>query len=241
MAVTIAINGINVPANPITTNIAGTYGNVRVINNGGTAQVSFTESTLPTLKLVNAKFLALANGVNASVTFSATSSQGRGQPKMRRTAQGWLVRVENVSAPYTSSTNRGQFIVDGVVISPSMSPNAESIDGLSLGGDTAGSAKVVLAQPFAYGEINLATFTKNENMTSLSGSRTLKGEFSFYLPVINDFLRLTEVKVQTLNPDRGGLRQSELSSMGYIDILEGITTQSVKRLKGKKVKNSRKK
>ena len=210
LPVTIVINGTTVPSsdctvsgNTTTCTIAGTYGNVIVTSypSGTTAQVvAVDDATLPVLKLVNAKFKATAPAVNGSVTFSVTPSAGRNGPKMQRVASGWLVRVENSQAPYTSPTNRGQFTVDGVVISTSMTPNAESIDGIASGGDTGGSSKVVLSTAWAAGEIKAGTFTKTETMGSLTGSRTLKGEFTFYLPVTNDYLRLTGVNVETKNP-----------------------------------------
>lgn len=224
MAVTIVINGTTVSSGNCTTSgntttctIAGTYGNVTVTNQGGTAQVVFVDSaTLPVLRLVNARFLALANAVNGSVTFSATSTQGIPGPRMVRQADGWLVRVDNVSAPYSGPANRGRFNVDGVVTSTSMNP--ESIDTIPAGGDTAGSTKIVMTPAYVSGEINANVFKKEEVMSSLSsGPRTLKGEFTFYLPLSNDFLKLTEVKVETLNPV-GPLGQSAYSLQGYVDM-----------------------
>ena len=142
LPVTIVINGTTVPSSDCTVseitttcNIADTYGNVIVTSypSGTTAQViAVDDANLPVLKLVNAKFTTTADALNVPVTFSVTPTAGRSGPKMHRVASGWLGRVEGVSAPYTSSTNRGQFIVDGVVISTSMTPNAESIDGISL-------------------------------------------------------------------------------------------------------------
>ncbi|MBH0178794.1 MAG: hypothetical protein HP491_13260 [Nitrospira sp.] len=227
--VTIVINGTTVPSGnctdtgiTTTCNIAGNYGNVTVTSypSGMTAQViAVDDALLPVLKLVNAKFSTTANALTVPVTFSVTPTAGRNGPKMRRKASGWLGRVESTSSPYTSSTNRGQFIVDGVVTSTSMTPNAESIDGIASGGDTAGSSKVVAGLAWPYGEIKLTTFTKNETMGSLTGSRTLKGEFSFYLPVANDFLRLTEVTVESINP----ADDSDLSSVGYTDIWDDDT------------------
>jgi hypothetical protein len=235
LPVTIVINGTTVPSGNCTVtgitttcNINGTYGNVVVTGwPSGNAQVlAVDDATLPVLRLVNAKFKATANAVNGSVTFSVTPTAGINGPKMRRVAGGWLVRVENTTAPYTSPTNRGQFIVDGVVISTSMTPNAESIDGIASGGDKAGSSKVVFGTAWAYGEINATTFTKNETMGSLTGSRTLKGEFTFYLPLANDYLRLTEVKVETLSP---GTTDPDLASLGYTDIWDGDTGRCKKK------------
>jgi len=234
LPVNIQINGIAVPGSDCTVagitttcNIADTYGNVIVTSfpNGTTAQViAVDDATLPVLKLVNAKFTTTANALNVPVTFSVTPTAGRSGPKMQRVASGWLGRVETVSAPYNSSTNRGQFIVDGVVISTSMTPNAESIDGISSGGDTAGSSKVVLSTAWSYGEIKATTFTKTETMntppSALTGSRILKGEFTFYLPLANDYLRLTEVKVETLNP---GVEDTPPASIGYTDIWDDDT------------------
>ena len=231
LPVSIQINGIAVPStdctvtgNTTTCNIADTYGNVIVTNlPGTTAQViAVDDATLPVLKLVNAKFMTTANALTVPVIFSVTPTAGITGPKMQRVASGWLGRVETVSAPYNSPTNRGQFIVDGVVISTSMTPNAESIDGISSGGDTSGSSKVVLNTAWAYGEIKATTFTKTETMGSLTGSRILKGEFTFYLPLANDFLRLTEVKVVTLNPAAG---DSDVSSVGYTDIWDNDTAR----------------
>lgn len=211
-----------------TCNINGTYGNVQVTGYpGGTAQVVAIEGTLPLIKLVNAKFRATANAVNGSVTFSGTSAAGTSK-KMKRVASGWLVRVENTTAPYTSPTNRGQFIVDGVVNSASMNPNTESIDGISNGGDTSGSSKVVLSTAWTHGDINATTFTKNETMGTLTGSRTLKGEFTFYLPLTNDYLRLTNVNVETLIPARPedeGSTQDPIEEpiSGYTDMWDDDT------------------
>lgn len=226
IAVTIQINGTTVSSancttsgNTTTCSIAGTYGNVEVSDypTGSPAQViAVDDISLPLLKLVNSKFRATANATNGSVTFSATPSQGNNGPKMQRTASGWLVRVENSTAPYTSPTNKGQFIVDGVVISGS---NSESIDGIYPGGDTAGSSKTVLSSPWAYGEIKATNFTKSETMGSLNGTRTLKGEFTFYLPLANDYLRLTEVAVVTQNA--GG--DTDPASVGYTDMWDGDT------------------
>ena len=230
LPVTIVINGTTVPSSDCTVsgitttcNIADTYGNVIVTSypSGTTAQViAVDDANLPVLKLVNAKFTTTANALTVPVTFSVTPTAGRTGPKMRRVASGWLGRVEGVSAPYNSSTNRGQFIVDGVVISTSMTPNAESIDGIASGGDTGGSSKVVLGTAWAYGEIKASTFTKNEIMGSLTGSRILKGEFTFYVPLANDYLRLTEVKVETLTP---GIEGSDSASVGYTDIWDADT------------------
>lgn len=230
LPVSIQINGITVPSSDCTVsgitttcNIANTYGNVIVTSypSGTTAQViAVDDATLPVLQLVNAKFTTTANALNVPVTFSVTPTAGRNGPKMQRVASGWLGRVEGVSAPWTSSTNRGQFIVDGVVISTSMTPNAESIDGIASGGDTAGSSKVVLSTGWAYGEIKATTFTKTETLGSLTGSRILKGEFTFYLPLANDYLRLTEVKVETLTP---GVEDTAPASVGYTDIWDEDT------------------
>jgi hypothetical protein len=205
--IVIVINGTTVSNANCTTNgqtttcnINGTYGNVQVTGYpSGTAQVVATEGTLPLIKLINAKFRATANAVNGSVTFSGTSTAGTSK-KMKRVASGWLVRVENTAAPYTSPTNRGQFNVDGVVNSASMTPTAESIDGIANGGDTSGQPKTVMNQAWVQGDINATTFIKTETMVTLTGSRTLKGEFTFYLPLTNDYLRLTNVTVETLTP-----------------------------------------
>jgi hypothetical protein len=229
LTVNIQINGIAVPqsdctvtGNTTTCNIADTYGNVVVTSlPSTTAQViAVDDATLPVLKLVNAKFTTQANALNVPVTFSVTPTAGRNGPKMQRVASGWLGRVENVSAPYNSPTNRGQFIVDGVVINTSMTPNNESIDGIASGGDTAGSSKVVLSSVWSYGQISATNFTKTETMGTMSGSRILKGEFTFYLPLANDFLKLTEVKVVTLSP---GADDTDAASVGYTDIWDEDT------------------
>jgi len=249
MPVSIVINGIAVPGancstsgNTTTCLIAGTYGNVEVTSHpsGTTAKVvAVYDATLPVLQLLNAKFRATANAVNGSVTFEATSMAGRNGPKMQRVAGGWLGRIEGTSAPYTSPTNRGQFIVDGVVISSSTTPNAESIDGISSGGDTSGSSKVVLSTAWAAGEIKDTTFTKTETMGSLNGSRTLKGEFTFYLPLTNDYLRLTKVNVETKDPFR---REDDPALLGYTDLWDDDTGRCKHKpaKTGKKGKSQRK-
>lgn len=238
VAVSIQINGTPVSSANCTTSgitttctIAGTYGNVEVTGDpsGAIAQVEAVDSaTLPLIRLINAKFRATANAVNGSVTFSAPTG-GRVGPKMIRKANGWLVRTETPPklAPYTSPTNKGQFIVDGVVDSASMIPTPESIDAITKGGDTSGSSKVVLSTNFAHGEINGTVFTKSETMNTpgggtLSGSRTLKGEFTFYLPVMNDYLRLSTVEVVTVNPASD---ESDVSFAGYTDMWDGDTAR----------------
>lgn len=175
-------------------------------------------TSLPELKLKNAKFKATANAVNGSVTFWTTPSTGRDAPKMQRVADGWLGRAEGATAPYTSSTNRGTFTVDGLVSSSSITPVVESIDGIFNGGDTAGSSKVVLNTAWSFGKIDLNLFTKNEVMGNLQGARDLKGEFTFYLPVTNDYLRLTQVSIRTFNP--GGKEVDDAPPhAGYTDIV----------------------
>ena len=232
VTVNIQINGDTVPAarcttsgNTTTCDISGTWGGTVDVTGypSGTPQVVFNEDNqnLPLLKLINAKFNARVAGLNGSVTFSVTPTAGRSSPKMVRAASGWLARTEGTTAAYVSPTNRGQFIVDGVVTSSSMTPNAESIDGISSGGDTAGSSKVVLSSAWAYGEIKETLFTKTEIMGSLSGSRTLKGEFTYYLPLQNDYLRLTQVKVETLDP--AGPDVTDAASVGYTDVWDDDT------------------
>ena len=231
LVVNININGTTIPQSnctttgnpPITTcTIAGAYGNVMVEAPpaGGTPRVeAIDDPNLPALKLRDAKFRAInINSVDGSVTISATFS-GRNGPRMVRSASGWLARTEAQKAAYSSPTNHGQFVVEGQVASASLPHTPETVDNIIDGGDMPGSKKDVNGIPWAYGNIDSAIFTTNppELMQSLTGPRDLKVNFTFHLPIINDYLRLSEVKVETLDPGTGQNEPSSLS--GYTDIM----------------------
>jgi hypothetical protein len=195
---------VSCTAGATTCPIANTYSGLTIANaNGRTAQVQASDSSSDELKLVDALVTATSGDVTGTINFWRDFDGPPDAPpatavRFERSTSGRMMRTPT-TAPYPGAW----FKIDAKAKGDSIA--------------TPTTKNVICGAPASCGDFGSPAMTKSEDHTSLTGTREMKVELSFKLPLANDQVRIDTAYVKSWQLGGEVSLDEILKGLGVVD------------------------